>query len=43
MKLFAVNNFLHIRFVLVDVLVNMIGIFKFACLCEVSMPLMLNK
>jgi hypothetical protein len=35
MKLFQVNIFLHIRFVLVDVLVNIIGIFKFSCLCDV--------
>jgi hypothetical protein len=43
MKLFQVNIFLHIQFVLVYVLVNIIGIFKFACLCDVNMPLMLNK
>jgi hypothetical protein len=43
MKFFHVNIFLHIRFVLVYVLVNIIGILKFACLCDVSVPLMLNK
>jgi hypothetical protein len=43
MKLFQVNIFLHIRFVLVDVLANIISIFKFACLYNVSMPLMLNN
>jgi hypothetical protein len=43
MKLFQVNIFLHIRFVLAYVVVNIIGILKFACICDVSMPLMLNK
>jgi hypothetical protein len=43
MKLFQMDIFVHIRFVLVDVLVNIIGTFKFSCLCDVSMPLMLNK
>jgi hypothetical protein len=37
-----VKIFLHI-FILVDVLVNIIGIFKFSCLCDVSRCLMLNK
>jgi hypothetical protein len=35
--------YLHICFVPVDVLVNIINIYKFAWLCDVSMPLMLNK